>query len=149
MLIDELRKRVLSEVRRKKIERRESGISGSVLKKGKRGEKRARGKRRIEERVNDGSRLRNRRDESGGAVSLGGSKTGSTEFDRKRRLTSRILIQRLTNQQTKRGILEVVESLVGRKKKGGVACSKTVGELWEGETEAEKVEGDMRVIEGG
>ena len=60
MLIDELRKRVLSEVRRKKIERRESGISGSVLKKGKRGEKRARGKRRIEERVDDWARVGDR-----------------------------------------------------------------------------------------
>ena len=70
-------------------------------------------------------------------MSLGGANSGSSEFDGERCLLSRIYIQRLSDEKAKSSKLKVVEFLVGRKKKRGIAGAKAIREFGERDAIAE------------
>ena len=68
MGIDELGKRVLRKFRREKGNGSEGRVSRGHLKEGEGGDEGTMKKRRIEERIDDGPRMGNRRDEGGRAM---------------------------------------------------------------------------------
>ena len=106
-------------------------------------------KRRVEKRIDDWPRVGNGSDEGSRTMSLGGAYTDTAKFDRERCLSACLFIYGLTNQEAESRKLKIVEFSIGREKKGRVASAEAVGKFWKREAKAKKIEGDMRVIEGG